>query len=286
MELKKKMDKAIILAAGMSSRMKRKDPKSGQPTPWLVDAQNRPKSMIRLGQEDRPFLTYLLYHYYSVGVRKIALVLNDKDDLTQAYYTSEAKDMFLKEIEWTFVYQRIPEGRSKPMGTAQALEVALDALPDWNGDCFMVSNSDNLYSREVMMALIESEHSNVMPAYKASQLGGDPEKVKNYAILDIEDHILRGILEKPTPAQLALVEEPLVSMNIYKLNYEDIFPILSSIEPHPVRGEKELPTAIQMLSNSKKVFCIPWSESVPDLTSVKDLTAVSEELKTIKIKPI
>jgi len=48
----------------------------------------------------------------------------------------------------------------------------------------------------------------------------------------------------------------------------------------PERNEKELPTAIRLLAQTKphSVFTLPVAEPVPDLTGMEDLLVVQEKL--------
>ena len=121
-------NKAIILAAGMSSRMKKVQTDLNISERLMKEALNKPKSMIGLGPNEEPFLIYLIWEYYKAGIRELCLVLNERDQFTEDYFSTERAG-FLSEIKLFFAYQRIPEGRSKPMGTAEALEVGLKAVP-------------------------------------------------------------------------------------------------------------------------------------------------------------
>ena len=59
----------VILAAGISSRMKRTDPGQESVDPNLArEAQTKTKSMIGLGEGRRPFLDYLLFNVLLVSV--------------------------------------------------------------------------------------------------------------------------------------------------------------------------------------------------------------------------
>ena len=55
---------------------------------------------------------------------------------------------------------------------------------------------------------------------------------------------------------------------------------------HPIRREKELPTALMSMvkDHPKSVFGIPLSEHVPDLTSKEDIKIMKEYLNKNNIK--
>jgi len=70
-------------------------------------------------------------------------------------------------------------------------------------------------------------------------------------------------------------------MNCWKFYYDQILPYLETCPEHPVRKEKEIPTAVlnMIKEHPDSVFAILLKEHVPDLTSKDDLSSVSEYLK-------
>jgi hypothetical protein len=69
-------------------------------------------------------------------------------------------------------------------------------------------------------------------------------------------------------------------MNVFRLSYDRILPELERVPLHPLRKEKELPTAVKMMAERfpDEVLLIPVSEHVPDLTSRNDIAAVQKYL--------
>jgi hypothetical protein len=65
-------------------------------------------------------------------------------------------------------------------------------------------------------------------------------------------------------------------MNIFRFSYEMILPFLEIVPLHPVRNEKEIPTAIMMMLEKfpESVFAYQISEEVPDLTNKDDILKV------------
>lgn len=275
-----KTNKAIILAAGMSSRMKKVQTDLNISERLMKEALNKPKSMIGLGPNEEPFLIYLIWEYYKAGIRELCLVLNERDQFTEDYFSTERVG-FLSEIKLFFAYQRIPEGRSKPMGTAEALEVGMKAVPHWAGHSFICSNSDNLYYSETISVLTNSEEPNAMVAYHAHSVHEDQSRVRNYALLKIEDDALVDIVEKPDEETYANWGELWVSMNIWKLSYSDCLPVLEQTAINPKRNEKELPESMRILASKTKLFCYYTKTSVPDLTSQSDIENVQKIIKNI-----
>ena len=279
-------DRLVILAGGISSRMKERagnaqalDPEPPQ------QAHGSSKAMLRFGSDKRPFLDYLLMNAKEAGYREVVIVTSEKDKSFREYYRSEARGAELLELEISFARQGIPAGREKPLGTADALLQALRSRPNWQGDGFTVCNSDNLYSVRALNLLRQGPHTNAMIDYDRSGLQFPPERIAAFAVTKTEeDGFLIDIIEKPTPEQIAEVTKPDgrvgVSMNVWKLAYEMIFPFLEAVPLHPVRQEKELPRAIFMLlqRHAQSVYAYPLCEHVPDLTSQDDLPVVRDYL--------
>ena len=277
-----KTNKAIVLCAGMSSRMKKLVSGNDVPESLKEEALNKPKSMIGLGPQQEPFLVYLIKAYYDAGVKEFCLVLNEKDRFSKDFFLN-AQNSFLEDCSFHFAVQQIPEGRTKPLGTAQALEVGLKAVPQWSGHSFLVSNGDNLYSSKVIKTLAFSEAKNALVAYDARTVHPDQERIKNYALLKIQSDLLKDIVEKPDEETLRNWGEPWVSMNIWKLYYEEALPILESTPMNPLRKEKELPESMRMLAAEQELYCYYTNESVPDLTSQNDIVKVQEIIRKIRI---
>lgn len=276
----------VILAGGISSRMKMAQPASAQLDPVLRrDAEEKSKSMIGVGDEHRPFLDYLLHNITVAGYRHVVILIGEKDDSIRAYYEAGRGAAQFSHLKMTYVRQPIPAGRTRPLGTADALWHALKATPEWRGQCFTVCNSDNLYSAEALRLMLEAPHANAMIDYDRAALQFSPERISAFAVLKKNAHgYLSDIIEKPSPAEMHSVTaegRTGVSMNIFRLAYDQILPYLETVPLHPTREEKELPTAVKMLveRNPHAVFTIPRAEPVPDLTLQSDILIVQEYLQ-------
>jgi len=277
----------VILAGGISSRMKKNMPASaGLDLTLRRDAEQKSKAMIGVGDNSQPFLDYLLYNIAQAGYRDVVIVIGEKDDSIREYYNDSGAAAQFRSLNIQYAVQPIPAGRQKPLGTADALWHALKATPAWRGESFTVCNSDNLYSREALRLLREDKHDNALIDYDRAALQFTPERILAFAALkkDVEGFLL-DILEKPSPKEMADAADANgrigVSMNIFRLSYDQIFPCLETVPLHPMRQEKELPAAVKMLvdQNPRAVFAIPRSEHVPDLTLQSDILPVKEYLQ-------
>ncbi len=265
----------MILAAGMSSRMKKSSTEKLEST-QTNQANTRPKCMIEVGKNKRPFLLYLLSNAQKAGCDQICLILNENDMFTEAYLRQNPP----KGLSISFVFQEIPTGREKPLGTADAVLQGLNGCPEWGKSSFMVCNSDNLYSVMAFKLLLNSTSLNAMINYDFFELGVEADRVFAFSVIQEDNGRLIRIIEKPTDDQVQSATEDDgrigVSMNLFKLNTMDVKIFLQNCPLHPTRNEKELPTAIQSMisEGSISLETIPLSEMVLDLTSKSDITQI------------
>lgn len=274
----------VILAGGISSRMKQSAAfAAGLDKAMTSEAKQKSKAMIGVGIGHRPFLDYLLYNIQAAGYKDVVLLIGQNDASVREYYEGKSRPAIFSSMNISFVIQPIPEGRSKPLGTADALQRALEARPDWKSKQLTVCNSDNLYSIEILKLLLASPDRNALIDYDFKGLLFPRERIFQFAVLKTDSEgYLRDILEKPSGDQLKELGESWgVSMNIFRFTYDDILPYLDAVTLHPVRSEKELPEAVRMMvkAHPHSVRTYRKAEYVPDLTTVEDIPHVREFLQ-------
>jgi glucose-1-phosphate adenylyltransferase len=242
--------------------------------------------MISLGEGGRPFLDYGLYNLRKAGVRDIVIVVGERDTSLRNYYGANDRDNEFHGLRISYAIQRIPEGREKPMGTADALLQALVSRPDWSDGDFIVCNSDNLYSTRAFLLLLECDAPNGLIDYDRSGLEFDAARIAQFGITRKDNHgFLLEIVEKPSIDELERLRggdgSLRVSMNMFRLNYSMIFEPLKDCPVHPVRQEKELVAAVTTMVrlHPKSLKAIPLKEHVPDLTFKEDIATTSEFLR-------
>ncbi len=278
--------RVVILAGGISSRMK-STPAEGHLEPELAkQAEERTKGMISVGKGGRPFLDYQLYNMKKAGIDDIVIVVGEKDETLRQYYGLKDRDNQFHGLRITYAIQRIPEGRKKPMGTSDALLQALLVRPDWKGGDFIVCNSDNLYSVRVFTMLLDCDAPNALIDYDRSGLEFAETRFAQFGITQKDkDGYLVEIVEKPPLEELERLRGAdgslRVSMNIFRLNYEMIFDPLRNCPESPVRHEKELVTAVTAMVklHPRSLKALPLKEHVPDLTYKDDIAVTSEYLR-------
>jgi hypothetical protein len=191
----------------------------------------------------------------------------------------------VRGLRISYAVQPIPAGRTKPLGTADALLHGLKSRPDWRGQHLTVCNSDNLYSRDALRRLLDEPSGCAMIDYDREALRFPPERVAAYAVtVKDRDGMLVEIIEKPSPEDIERSRDIAgrigVSMNIWRFPYDWILPYLEEVPLHPVRQEKELPAAAIMLQRRYpgSLRAIPFAEHVPDLTNRDDIAEVQQYL--------
>lgn len=274
----------MILAAGISSRMKKATAVSIDPA-LVRDADSKTKSMIGLGHNGRPFLDYLLYNAREAGYRDVVLVVGERDQAIRDHYGVRDQGNQFHGLTIGYAVQGIPEGRTKPLGTSDAVLAGFRARPDWDQQQVTVCNSDNLYSRNALVLLLNSGSECAVIDYDRKALGFPPERTQAFAVLyKAGDGTLLDIIEKPTPADIERCADIHgrvgVNMNLFRFRSALIRPALEETPLHPLRNEKELPTSVTLMLR-KHPGCLaayPVSEEVPDLTAKEDICVVQDYL--------
>lgn len=279
--------KLIILAGGISSRMKKPTDENILIDCRLVeDADLKTKSMIGVGKDYRPFLDYLLFNAREAGYDEIVLVIGANDNSIKEYYGFSNTDNNFFGLNISYAVQPIPNGRTKPLGTADALYWGLKSKPQWFSNSFTVCNSDNLYSVKALDLMLQSTYLAALIDYDRSALEFEQDRIERFAVTKkSKNNFLLDIIEKPSSEIIENVKDLNnfvgVSMNIFSLRYNIVLPFLEKVPLHPLRKEKELPEAIKMMANEYKnsVYCYSLAEHVPDLTSKSDIEQVKKYIE-------
>ena len=267
----------VILAAGMSSRMK-KSIDSDIDDSKADEANKKSKSLITFG--DKPFIYFLLKNIVEAGFENVIMVVGkDFDD-----FKKQLDNLNLnKNLKIEYAIQKIPKDRVKPFGTADAVFQTMDQIEILKNSSFCVCNSDNLYSTNSLRTIRENAYENAVLAYDRDSLNFPKERVSSFSILMTDDNFnLLNFIEKPTQEQ---VDQNLdsngkirVSMNIFKFNGLQAFDFIKNCPINPIRNEKELPSAIVNMINENDLYMkgIPIAEHVPDLTSKADINIIQK----------
>lgn len=261
----------IILAGGASSRMKKSVDQNLSPEK-VAQANQLSKGLIELG--GKPFLSYLLDNILQAGFKNVYIITGENSQMFRRAFENNPDFV---DLNIQFATQYIPEGRQKPYGTADALYQCIEQYPNLKEDTFCVCNSDNLYSLNALKNLKNANSHQAILAYDIDHLKYPKERIARFAVMKFDDdYNLTTIVEKPEPDKIVdytdAHQKIRVSMNIFLFDGKSFFKYLESCPAHPVRDEKELPTALMnMIEDNIKVMGIPIAEYVPDLTSKNDI---------------
>ncbi|MDA8734229.1 sugar phosphate nucleotidyltransferase [Flavobacteriaceae bacterium] len=274
-------DSLIILAAGLSSRMKKSVSSKNLSKRSIEQANSRDKGLIGIDKNGRPLIHYLLINAKSAGFKTIYLVIGQNSDSFKSYFDENKYD----GLDIEFAVQYLEKNKVKPSGTADALFQAITQFPILKSSNFCVCNSDNLYSAKALRSIRSTSFSNAFISYDKSFLNFSSEKVSSFSILKLNKNgYLVNILEKPTAKDFDLFKDNggkiRVNMNLFKFNGSVFYDYLKNCPFDVLRNEKELPTAVLNLAKDQpsSVYGIPFEEHVPDLTSKDDIIVLNKLL--------
>jgi glucose-1-phosphate thymidylyltransferase len=265
--------KALVLARGLATRMRRAEADAG-----LSPAQQRAaaaglKAMMPVGDDRgaRPFLDHVLGTLAAAGLSAVGLVIGPEHEEIRARYEGDARPRRLT-LAWPI--------QAEPRGTADAVLAA----ESWAGaDPFLVLNADNLYPIDVLQSLCALNGPG-LPAFERDELVRSSnipeERIASFALLRVDaDGFLSSIIEKPgADVMRGAGPRALVSMNCWRFDAR-IFEACRAV-PRSPRGEFELPMAVGVaLARGVPFTVVPARGEVLDLSRQSDVTDVSRRLR-------
>jgi glucose-1-phosphate thymidylyltransferase len=267
------LTKAVILARGLGTRMRRQDQSSALEAAQTRMADTGLKAMIPVG---RPFLDYVLSGLADAGYREVCLVIGPEHGVVRDYYE---KTCIPRRLRVSFAIQEHPLGTADALAAAQAFT---------GGEHFLLLNSDNYYPVAACRALLVLGEPAVV-GFESQSLSAQsnipPERIRQFAaIVTRGDGTLADIIEKPGEEVMRrLGTEIFVSMNCWCFG-PAIFRACAAITPSP-RGELELTDAVQFAIGSlgERFRVLKFHAGVLDLSSRGDITAVREWLGGVEV---
>jgi glucose-1-phosphate thymidylyltransferase len=258
------MLEAVVLAAGRGTRMRAPDDAARLEPAQRAAADAGLKALIPFAGE--PFLSYVLGTLADSGIRDVCLVVGPGDDPVRREY--EARPT--RRLRLRFAVQHTARG------SADALSAAEQAVA---GDDFILINGDNLYTPDAIHALLALPGPGLVGFRRDGLLRGNitADRLAAFAlVLAGCDGMLRDIVEKPQPAELAAhAATALFSMTCWRFDRR-IFDACRAIGVSP-RGELELPDAVRHATTTmnQRFRVVPLSAPVLDLSSRRDVAAVA-----------
>lgn len=264
--------RAVILARGLGTRMRRADEGAQVDEKQAAVAASGVKALIDVG---RPFLDFVISALADVGVTDVCLVIGPEHDALREY----AERTSGGRVTVTTAVQ------AEPRGTADAVAAARDFAA---GERVIVLNSDNHYPSEALRSLAAAPGSALVGFDREALVARSnipAERIRAFALVDVDEHgHLRDIVEKPDEETLtAFGDEAPVSMNAW-LFTPGIFEACARIEPSP-RGEYEVIDAVRdQVERGEAFTVVPAAVGVLDMSSRGDIASVQAALAGIEVR--
>lgn len=266
--------KAVILARGLGTRMRRAEPGASLEGAQASAADAGIKALMPF---ERPFLDYALSGLADAGCAEACLVIGPEHGALRERYEAQAPP---RRIRVRYAVQE------RPLGTADALLAARSLV---EGGDFLVLNGDNLYPTAALRALLALDGPGTVLFERDALVARSnipPERVNAFALCGVDAQgSLATIVEKPDAAEAeALGRDALVSMSCWRLP-SAVFPFCDSVALS-ARGERELTQAIgDAVRAGLRLAVIRSSDGVLDLSSRADVAAVAERLRGLRADP-
>jgi dTDP-glucose pyrophosphorylase len=265
--------KAVILARGLGTRMRKQDTEAGLSPDQTAMADSGIKGMVDVG---RPFLDFVLSALADAAFEKVCLVIGPEHDVVRHYYKKGEGKPTRLTLELAV--------QEEPLGTANAV-IAAEAFA--GSDPFVVLNSDNYYP-PAALSLIGAAPGPAIAGFRRSVLVAQsnihPDRASRFGALEADDN---GFLVRILVGQAAAEKpdsEALASMNCWLFD-QSVFEACRRV-PLSVRGEFELPQAVQLAIDRRemKVRVVPIDAAVLDLSSRGDVATVATLLEGIEVR--
>lgn len=213
---------AIILAAGVSSRMNTKLPK------------------VLHEVCGRPMLAYVLDACREVGISKIYAVVG--------YGAEQVEKYFADDTDITWIHQ------NEQKGTAHAVLCCKEHLEDFDGETLVLCGDMPLVRAETLKTLIDKHESGNSATTLATAILDDPAGYGRIA-RDAYGNI-QGIVEHSdcSTEQLAIKE---INPSYYLFDNKVLFEALDKVEPNNVKNEYYITDALSIIiASGHKVLAV------------------------------
>ncbi len=257
---------AVVLARGLGTRMRAVGGENLSAEQAAAAASGH-KALMPIGEHC--LVDYSLSALADAGITRAVLVVAPE----HAEFAEHIAQVAPQRLEVLFAVQE------EPRGTADAVAAAREAVGE---EPFLMVNGDNLYPGEGVQQLLAAPGNALLGFERTAlveQSNIPADRVAAFAIIQQQDGILTGILEKPSAEDLAAAgENALVSMNCFAFTPE-IFTACEQITPS-ARGELEIVDAVRALAT---VQVIPFAGGVLDLSRREDIADVQRRLTGVEV---
>ena len=266
--------KAVILARGLGTRMRRKDKGAVLEGHQAAVAAAGLKSMMPLA--GRPFVDYVVSALADAGYQEICLVIGPDREVVRDHFERDAKP---RRVRMSYAIQE------KPLGTADAV-LAVESFAAEHQ--FLVINSDNYYPVEAYRDLRAFDGAGIAGFWRKSLVTEGnltADRVAGFPIIETDAAGFATRLVEPAEAGVAPDADALISMNCWMFT-PTIFRACRAIKPS-ANGELEIQAAVRhaMTVLGERYRVLPFRLPVLDLTSRSDVAVVTERLAGTRVMP-
>ncbi|OQA00619.1 MAG: Bifunctional protein GlmU [Planctomycetes bacterium ADurb.Bin401] len=238
---------AIILAAGMSSRMNTKLPK------------------VLHEVCGRPMLAYVIDACRNAGIQKLYIIVGYGKEQVIHYFNSD------KDITWV--------EQKEQKGTGHAVLCCKEHLAGFDGDTLILCGDGPLIRAETLSTLIEKHQREISSATLATAILNEPMGYGRI-IRDSYGNI-QGIVEEAdcTPEQKSIKE---VNPSYYCFKNKVLFEALSKITPNNVKNEYYLTDALRLIIEAGHKVLAVTAVAAQDAMGVNSRQQLSEAGKIMQ----
>ena len=265
--------KAVILARGLGTRMRRDDAAAGLDAKQAATAAEGLKVLMPLG--GRPFVHYVLSALADAGYEEVCLVIGPDRPAVREHFE---RDVRPRRLRIAFAVQ------DEPRGTADAV-LAAEAFA--GPDRFLVINSDNYYPIEAYRGLRTMHGAGIAAFWRktlVSEGNLQPERVAGFPIIERDAAGFATGLVDAADAAVGPEADALISMNCWMFT-PTIFAACRAIPPSP-NGELEIQAAVRhaMRALGERFEVLALRAPVLDLTARGDIAYVTARLAGTRVE--
>jgi len=242
----------VVLAAGQGTRMK----------------SSLPKVLHRIG--GRPLVGHVLDTAFALAPARVAVVVRHERDLVAEAVADSGPGVIVVDQD------EIP-------GTGRAVEVALDALADFDGDVLVLSGDVPLLEVDTLASLIQAHRSG---AAAATVLSATVDDATGYGrvIRDADGAVARIVEQKDaTPEEAAVTE---INAGVYVFQAPALRAHLSLVGTANAQGEKYLTDVVALLRASQLTVAVSSAPDAAAALGVNDRVQLSEAARILNARTV
>ncbi|MFB8386362.1 bifunctional UDP-N-acetylglucosamine diphosphorylase/glucosamine-1-phosphate N-acetyltransferase GlmU [Microbacterium sp. NPDC055910] len=242
----------VVLAAGQGTRMK----------------SALPKVLHPIG--GRPLVGHVVRTARALSPASVLVVVrHDRDRVAQAVVDTDAQAVVVDQDD-------IP-------GTGRAVEVALEAIPDFDGDVLVLSGDVPLLDADTLTALLDTHRARAAAATVLSAILDDATGYGR-VIRDESGAVARIVEQKDaTPEERAVTE---INAGVYVFRAASLRVQLSRVGTANAQGEKYLTDVVGLLRGAdEQVAATPAPDAAVAL-GVNDRVQLSEAARLLNARTV